>query len=57
MKRSLAEMKVEGIKTTLPFHRLALEDEVFISGQYTTDFVDKQDMVRRVRERIAHLKG
>lgn len=57
MERALAEMKIEGIKTTIPFHRLALEDEVFISGYYTTDFVDKQDMVRRVREATAHLKG
>jgi acetyl-CoA carboxylase biotin carboxylase subunit len=57
MKRALAEMKIEGIKTTIPFHRLALEDEAFISGYYTTDFVDKRDMVRRVHETIAHLKG
>jgi len=50
MKRALGEMKLEGIKTILPFHRLALEDEVFISGRYTTDFVDKQNMVGKVRE-------
>jgi acetyl-CoA carboxylase biotin carboxylase subunit len=57
MKRALEEMKVEGIKTTLPFHRLALEDDVFISGHYTTDFVEKQNMVCKVREGVAHLKG
>lgn len=57
MERALAEMKIEGIKTTIPFHRLALEDEAFISGYYTTDFVDKRDMVRRVHETIANLKG
>jgi acetyl/propionyl-CoA carboxylase alpha subunit len=48
MKRALAEIKIEGIETTIPFHRLALEDEAFINGYYTTDFVDKRDMVRRV---------
>jgi acetyl-CoA carboxylase biotin carboxylase subunit len=57
MERALAEMKIEGIKTTIPFHRLALEDEAFISGYYTTDFVDKRDMVRRVHETISNLKG
>jgi acetyl/propionyl-CoA carboxylase alpha subunit len=57
MKRALAEMKIEGIKTTIPFHRLALEDEAFINGYYTTDFVDKRDMVRRVHETTAHLKS
>jgi pyruvate carboxylase len=47
-------MKIEGIDTTLLFHRLALEEGIFVSGYYTTDFVDKRDMVRKVRERLAH---
>src|SRR5918999_815294 len=36
--RALAEFRIEGIATTLPFHRALLEDEVFLSGSYTTDF-------------------
>jgi len=54
IKRALREMKIEGIDTTLLFHRLALEEGIFVSGYYTTDFVDKRDMVRKVRERLAH---
>jgi len=38
LRRALAEFRVEGIATTLPFHRALLEDEVFISGNYTTTF-------------------
>ncbi len=38
MGRALAEFRIEGIATTLPFHRALLEDEVFLSGSYTTDF-------------------
>jgi acetyl-CoA/propionyl-CoA carboxylase biotin carboxyl carrier protein len=38
LRRALAEFRVEGIATTLPFHRALLEDEVFISGNYTTGF-------------------
>jgi acetyl-CoA/propionyl-CoA carboxylase, biotin carboxylase, biotin carboxyl carrier protein len=38
LRRALAEFRVEGIATTLPFHRALLEDEVFISGEYTTGF-------------------
>jgi acetyl-CoA/propionyl-CoA carboxylase, biotin carboxylase, biotin carboxyl carrier protein len=38
LRRALAEFRVEGIATTLPFHRALLEDEVFISGNYTTAF-------------------
>jgi len=37
--RALAEFRVEGISTTLPFFRALLDDEVFVSGDYTTGFV------------------
>jgi acetyl-CoA/propionyl-CoA carboxylase biotin carboxyl carrier protein len=39
LRRALAEFRVEGIATTLPFHRALLDDEVFVSGDYTTGFV------------------
>jgi acetyl-CoA/propionyl-CoA carboxylase, biotin carboxylase, biotin carboxyl carrier protein len=39
LRRALLEFRVEGIATTLPFHRALLEDGVFISGEYTTSFV------------------
>jgi acetyl-CoA/propionyl-CoA carboxylase biotin carboxyl carrier protein len=38
LRRALAEFRVEGIATTLPFFRALLEDEVFLSGSYTTAF-------------------
>jgi acetyl-CoA/propionyl-CoA carboxylase biotin carboxyl carrier protein len=37
--RALAEFRVEGISTTLPFYRAILDDEVFVSGNYTTGFI------------------
>jgi pyruvate carboxylase subunit A len=36
MSRALSEFHVEGVKTTIPFHRAVLEDVQFQSGQYTT---------------------
>ena len=39
LRRALAEFRVEGISTTLPFHRALLDDDVFVSGDYTTGFV------------------
>jgi acetyl-CoA/propionyl-CoA carboxylase biotin carboxyl carrier protein len=39
LHRALAEFRVEGIATTLPFYRALLDDEVFVSGDYTTGFV------------------
>jgi acetyl-CoA/propionyl-CoA carboxylase, biotin carboxylase, biotin carboxyl carrier protein len=37
--RALAEFRVEGISTTLPFYRAILDDEAFVSGDYTTSFI------------------
>jgi acetyl-CoA/propionyl-CoA carboxylase biotin carboxyl carrier protein len=42
LRRALAEFRVEGIATTLPFHRALLGDETFISGNYTTGFVTER---------------
>jgi acetyl-CoA carboxylase biotin carboxylase subunit len=41
MKRSLDEFYIEGIKTTIPFHKEVMVNKTFLSGQYTTNFVDK----------------
>ncbi len=38
-RRSLAEFRVEGISTTLQFFSALLDDEVFVSGNYTTGFI------------------
>jgi acetyl-CoA carboxylase biotin carboxylase subunit len=40
-KRALEEFSVRGIKTTIPFHRQVLDNEVFLSGTYTTKFIDE----------------
>jgi acetyl-CoA carboxylase biotin carboxylase subunit len=40
MEIALDEMIVEGIKTTLPFHHLALRDERFQKGDLDTHFVE-----------------
>jgi acetyl-CoA/propionyl-CoA carboxylase biotin carboxyl carrier protein len=39
LRRALSEFRVEGVATTLPFHRALLEEEAFVSGDYTTGFV------------------
>ncbi len=40
MLRALAEMRVEGIRTTIPFHLEVLRDPTFRSGRYSTSFVE-----------------
>ncbi|HVG29377.1 MAG TPA: carbamoyl phosphate synthase, partial [Pyrinomonadaceae bacterium] len=41
MRRALEAMVVEGIKTTVPLHRMIMEDEEFISGNYSTKFMER----------------
>ena len=40
MKRALAEFEVEGIRTTIPFHKKMMENEDFISNNYDTKYLE-----------------
>jgi acetyl-CoA carboxylase biotin carboxylase subunit len=40
MKRALDEFVVEGIKTTIPFHRQLMDHPDYIAGNYTTAFME-----------------
>jgi len=39
LDQALAEFEIQGIATSIPFHRKALHHPDFVSGCYTTDFV------------------
>jgi acetyl-CoA carboxylase biotin carboxylase subunit len=41
MKRALREFIVEGVKTTIPFHLQIMQNKDFLSGAYTTSFINK----------------
>jgi acetyl-CoA/propionyl-CoA carboxylase biotin carboxyl carrier protein len=41
-KRALEHFDVEGVATTIPFHRLMLDDEAFVSGSHTTKYLDQE---------------
>ena len=40
MERALDEFIIEGIKTTIPFHRQLMKNEDFRKGNYTTKFME-----------------
>ena len=42
MVRAIDEYVIEGIKTTLPFHRIAMTDPGFASGEYSTTYVENE---------------
>ncbi|WP_374959803.1 acetyl-CoA carboxylase biotin carboxylase subunit, partial [Gilvibacter sp.] len=44
MKRALDEFVIEGIKTTIPFHRQLMEEPDYVEGNYTTAFMNDFEM-------------
>jgi acetyl-CoA carboxylase biotin carboxylase subunit len=45
MRRALDEFVIEGIKTTIPFHRQLMDDPRYLAGDYTTAFMDTFKMI------------
>ena len=45
MRRALSEFTIEGVATTLPFHRAVLEEPNFIAGQFDTNYVAKTELL------------
>jgi len=43
MKRALDEFIIEGIKTTIPFHKKVMTNPDFISGNFNTNFIQKMN--------------
>jgi acetyl-CoA carboxylase biotin carboxylase subunit len=41
MRRALDEFIIEGIKTTIPFHKKVINDPDFFNGNFNTGFVEK----------------
>ena len=41
MSRALDEFVIEGIKTTIPFHKRVLKSPQFLAGKYSTNLVDQ----------------
>ena len=50
MRRALDEFVIEGIKTTIPFHRQLMDHPDYIAGNYTTKFMEDFEMAPQVEE-------
>jgi len=46
MRRALAEYKVMGLKTNLPFHQKLIDSTRFLAGRYDTHFVEEHMVMR-----------
>ena len=47
MKRSLDEFVIEGVFTTIPFHRLIMDHEVFMKGDFNTNFLEEHPILEK----------
>jgi acetyl-CoA carboxylase biotin carboxylase subunit len=43
MRRALDEFVIEGIQTTIPFHRKMMDNKDFIAGTFDTKYLDTHD--------------
>ena len=44
MKRALSEFVLEGVKSTIPFHKKLMNNKDFIAGNYTTKFMEEHKL-------------
>ncbi|WP_138006815.1 acetyl-CoA carboxylase biotin carboxylase subunit [Halalkalirubrum salinum] len=51
-ERALAEFDISGFPTIIPFHRLMLTDEAFITGAHTTKYLDEELDRTRIAEAV-----
>jgi acetyl/propionyl-CoA carboxylase alpha subunit len=49
LKRALEETIIEGIKTNIPFFKVLLEDEDFLTGNFTTEFIEKKKLLEKIK--------
>ncbi|WP_156855971.1 acetyl-CoA carboxylase biotin carboxylase subunit [Oceanobacillus sp. AG] len=47
MKRALDEFVIEGIYTTIPFHRQIMDHDVFQHGDFNTNFLEENPIVEK----------
>jgi acetyl-CoA/propionyl-CoA carboxylase biotin carboxyl carrier protein len=52
-RRALEHFDVEGVTTTIPFHRLMLEDAVFVAGDHTTKYLDESVSESDIADAVA----
>ncbi|MFD1039177.1 acetyl-CoA carboxylase biotin carboxylase subunit [Virgibacillus byunsanensis] len=45
MRRSLDEFVVEGVHTTIPFHRLIMDHDTFKNGDFNTNFLEENPIL------------
>lgn len=53
MNRALDEFVIEGVATTIPFHKIVINDPIFQSGRYSTRYIEEFNWKERLEEQMA----
>ncbi len=57
MQRALWEYQISGIRTNIPMHQVILQNEYFRRGEYTTHFIEEQQILEKVKDYIKSQKA
>ncbi len=52
MRNALDEFMIEGINTTIPLYKTIMNDEHFINGDLSTDYLDRYSIIEKMRKEI-----
>jgi acetyl-CoA/propionyl-CoA carboxylase len=51
MRNALSEFNIEGINTTIPIHKTIIEEQNFINGNMSTNYIEKYDIMQKMLQR------
>ncbi|HEX5904823.1 MAG TPA: acetyl-CoA carboxylase biotin carboxylase subunit [Candidatus Nitrosocosmicus sp.] len=50
MRNALDEFVIEGINTTIPLYKTIMDDKYFISGELSTDYLDRYSIIQKMKD-------
>ncbi len=56
-KRALWEFQIGGVRHNIPFHQVVMNNQQFISGDYTTSFIPRYKILDQVIEHVKATKA
>ena len=56
MRAALNGSFVEGLKTNIPLHKVILQNEKFLSGNYSTNFIKEESPQSNINTEFDHLR-
>lgn len=56
-KRAFREYVIEGVPTLIPFYKTLLENQSFLEGRLSTDFIEREKIIESLKEKTAPQKN